>query len=486
MINHISKPYKDSASKIRRFNILVSLLVMLIFILSAAPFSTAAEEGKLPPATFSNLVKKASPSVVYISTETKMSTREFSPFGQNPNDPFNDLFRRFFGDRMPWNLPPQKALGTGFIIDKDGYILTNNHLVEGADKINVQLENEEEFKAKIIGRDPETDLALIKIDGAKNLVSLKLGDSNKLEVGDWVVAIGNPFGLGHTVTAGIVSAKYRDINEGPFDDFIQTDAAINPGNSGGPLMNINGEAIGINSAIVSQTGQNAGVGFAIPINMAKDLLPMLKQGKVVRGYLGATVQPINSVLKDKLKLKENKGALISDLTPGGPAEKAGLQDHDVIVSFQGKEVKDSNELVSMVSSTPVGTKAEVEVIRKGKKKTFNIPLGERPGSEESPAVVETSSSDLGLELEEITPEMARGWRLSSIEGLIVTRVQYNSPAAEAGLRRGDVILEVDFEKVNTIRDFNEKIQDYKPGDSIVLFVMRQDNTVHLTLKIWGE
>lgn len=480
--------YTSSAGRFRRVKISVLLIIMLIFTLSGLPVVTADQTEKLPPATFSNLVKEASPSVVYISTKTKARQRDFMPFGQNQNDPLNDFFRRFFGDRNPRDLPPQRGLGTGFIIDKEGHILTNNHVVERADQINITLENEEEFKARIIGRDPETDLALIKIDGAENLTPLKLGDSSKLEVGDWVVAIGNPYGLGNTVTAGIVSAMYRDIdiNPGPFDNFIQTDASINPGNSGGPLMNTRGEVIGINSAIFSQTGQNIGIGFAIPVNMAKDLLPMLKEGKVVRGYLGASVGDINPVLREKFKLEDDNGALISYLTPDGPAEKAGLKHGDVIVSFEGKKVKDSSELVAMVSSTPVGTEAKVEVVRQGKKKIFHIPLGERPGSEETPVTKETSSSDLGLELEEITPEMARRWGISSTEGLVVTRVAYDSPAAEAGLRRGDIILEIDMEKVTTIRDFNRKIQDYKPGDGIVLFIMRQDTTIYLTLKLWDE
>jgi serine protease Do len=483
----MTKACKNSVMKAHRIKISVSLLITIILILSSVPVIAADQSPKLPPATFSELVKEVSPSVVYISTKTVVRTRDTFPFEQNPNDPFNDFFRRFFGDRVnPRDLPPQRGLGTGFIIDKDGYILTNNHIVERADTIDVTLENEEEFKAKVIGRDPETDLALIKIDGAKNLAPLELGDSNELEVGDWVVAIGNPYGLGNTVTAGIVSAKYRDINSGPFDDFIQTDASINPGNSGGPLMNTDGEVIGINSMIYSQTGQNIGIGFAIPVNMAKDLLPMLKEGKVVRGYLGASVRDINPVLKDKFKLENDNGALISHLTPNGPAEKAGLQHGDVIIGFKGEKVEDSSELVSMVSSTPVGTKAEVEIVRKGKKKTFHIPLGERPGTEESPAIVETSSSDLGLEMEEVTPEMARRWGLSRTEGLLVTRVEYNSPAEEAGLRRGDIILEVDLEKVTTIDDFNRRIQDYKPGDGIVLFIMRQDTTIYLTLKIWDE
>jgi len=484
MNKNISKSCIDSITRMSRVKILLSLLLTLIFILPMASVVIADQDIKQPPLTFSNLVKKANPSVVYISTETKVSSRDAFPFGQN--DQMREFFERFYGNRIPRNLPPQRGLGTGFVINKDGYILTNNHVVEKADKIKVKLENKKEFNAKIIGRDPETDLALIKIDGAKNLIPLDLGDSDKLEVGDWVVAIGNPFGLGNTVTAGIVSAKYRDINASAFDNFIQTDASINPGNSGGPLMNIKGEVIGINSILFSQTGQSIGIGFAIPINMAKDLLPMLKEGKVVRGYLGAIVQEINSDLKEKFGLESEKGALIANVNPDGPADNAGLKHGDVIVSFEGEEVTDHNKLVSMVSSTSVGKKAKVEVIRKGKKKTLYVELGERPGAEESIEEVETSRSDLGLELDELTPEKAKRWRIPSTEGLLVLQVEYNSPAAEAGLRQRDVILEVDQEKVDTVSDFDKKIQNYKPGDTILLLVMRQNTTIYLTLKIWEE
>ena len=359
--------------------------------------------------------------------------------------------------------------------------------MDSVDEIKVTLEDESVFEAKIIGRDPETDIALIKIDDAKDLKPLELGDSDNLEVGDWVVAIGNPYGLGHTVTAGIVSAKYRDnVGIGTFDNFIQTDASINPGNSGGPLMSIDGKVIGINSAILSQTGGSVGIGFAIPINMAKDILPMLKSGKIVRGWLGVTVQDINSDLKDKFNLENEKGALISSVIPDGPSEKAGLKKGDVIVSFQGEEIKDSKRLPYIVSSTPVGTDAEVVVIRKGDKKTFKVKLDERPGLDEYMNEGQTSKLDLGLELETLTPEKARRYGISDTEGLLVLDVEYNSPASEAGLRQGDVILEVDQKKILTVEDFNRKLREYKSGDKILLLMKRRNTTIFTTLKIWKD
>lgn len=477
-----TRSYIKDKLKAHRMKLVLLSILMLIFLVPMVSSVTADQENKQPPASFSGLVKKASPSVVYISTETKARRSDMLPFDQN--DPAREFFERFFGNRMPRNLPPQRGLGTGFIIDNDGYILTNNHVVENADIIKVKLEDEkDEFEAKIIGRDPETDLALIKIDDAKNLTPLKLGDSEKLEVGDWVVAIGNPFGLGHTVTAGIVSAKYRDINAGPFDNFIQTDASINPGNSGGPLMNTKGEVIGINSAIFSQTGQNIGIGFAIPINMAKDLLPMLKEGKVTRGHLGVIVQNIDADLKDKFRLDSEDGALISSVIPGEPSDKAGLKHGDVIVKFEGKKVRDKSDLISMVSSTPVGTEVKVEVIRRGKRKTFSVKLGERPGVGERTVIAEATRIDLGLELEELTPEIAGRLGISKTEGLIVSRVRYGSPAAEAELMPRDIILEVDQEKVETVDDFDMRIQNYKPGEKILLLILRGNAQVYRTLKI---
>lgn len=463
-----------------------SVIMFLISIMIILPLAGTAV-AKHAPDSFSDLVKKASPSVVYISTKKIMKQRQFSPFGQN--DPLRDLLEQFYGNRMPRNIPqtPQTGLGTGFIIDSEGYILTNNHVVDSVDEIKVTLENDSVYEAKIIGRDPETDIALIKIDDAKDLKPLELGDSEKMEVGDWVIAIGNPYGLGHTVTAGIVSAKYRDdVIGSPFDNFIQTDASINPGNSGGPLMNINGEVIGINSAIFSQTGGSIGIGFAIPINMAKDLLPMLKTGKISKGFLGVGVRNINSDFKEKLDLKDEDGALVISVASGGPSDKAGIKTYDVIISFEGKQVKDMNNLIRLVSATPVGTDAEVVVIRNGKEKTFHIKLGERPSSDELTGEDRTSRLNLGLELETLTPEKAERYRISVSEGLLVVDVDFNSAAAEAGIRQGDVILEVDREKILTVEEFNKKLQNYEPGDKIMLLMNRSNTIIATTLRIWKD
>jgi serine protease Do len=401
------------------------------------------------------------------------------PFG--PNDPFRDFFERFFKDQMPKDFR-QQSLGTGVIIDKEGYILTNNHVVEMADEIKVKLADEKEFLAKIIGRDQKTDLALIKIDSDKPLSPLPLGDSDSLEVGEWVVAIGNPFGLGNTVTAGIVSAKYRQIGQSSYDNYIQTDASINPGNSGGPLLNTSGEVVGINTAIFSQSGGNIGIGFAIPINMAKDLLPQLKTGKVVRGWLGVMIQKITPELKQKLDLKDEKGALVADVTPGGPAEKAGIQRGDVIVTFNGKEIKEMSELPYVVASTPVGKSVNVQVLRKGQKKTFEIKIAELKDEKEAPVVTEAKPR-LGMTVEDLTPELAKNFGLSEARGVVVVQVEDGSSAAEAGLRAGDVILEIDQSPVKDVKDFGRKIESYKAGDTVLVLAKRRGATVFLTLKV---
>jgi serine protease Do len=401
------------------------------------------------------------------------------PFG--PNDPFRDFFERFFRDQIPKDFR-QQSLGTGLIIDKEGFILTNNHVVEMADEIKVKLADEKEFLAKTIGRDPKTDLALIKIDSDKPLSPLPLGDSDSLEVGEWVVAIGNPFGLGNTVTAGIVSAKYRQIGQSSYDNYIQTDASINPGNSGGPLLNTAGEVVGINTAIFSQSGGNIGIGFAIPINMAKDLLPQLKKGKVVRGWLGVMIQKITPELKQKLDLKDEKGALVADVTPGGPAEKAGIQRGDVITTFNGREIKEMNELPYVVASTPVGKSVNVEVLRKGQKKTFEIKIAELKDEKEAPVVTEAKPK-LGMTVEDLTPELAKSFGLTETKGVVVTQVEDGSSAAEAGLRAGDVILEIDQSPVKDVRDFGRKIEAFKAGDTVLLLAKRRGATVFLILKV---
>ena len=447
---------------------------------SAPVAQTSGPQGAAPP-SFTHLAKQASPSVVNISTVKVVKGRGQFPLPFGPDDPFRDFFERFFRDQVPKDFR-QQSLGTGFVIDKEGYILTNNHVVEKADEIKVKLADEQELMAKIVGRDPKTDLALIKIESDKPFTPLPLGDSDKLEVGEWVIAIGNPFGLGNTVTAGIVSAKYRQIGAGAYDNFIQTDASINPGNSGGPLLNTDGEVIGINSAIYSQTGGSIGIGFAIPINMAKDLLPQLKQGKVIRGWLGVMIQKITPELKDKLDLKDEKGALVADVTKGGPADKAGIQRGDVIVSFDGREIKEMSELPYIVASTSVGKTVPVEVIRKGGKKAFQVKIGELKEERQAEVVTEAKPK-LGMSVEEITPELAKNFGLTETTGLVVVQVEEGSPAAEAGLRPGDVILEIDQDPVENVRGFNRKLETYEKGDTILLLVKRQGATLFLTLKV---
>jgi len=319
----------------------------------------------------------ASPSVVNISAVRVSGKKDPLPFGDlfGGEGPLNELFKRFFGDQLPEDFK-QRSLGSGFVIETDGFILTNNHVVEKAAEIQVTLSDGKVFEAKTVGRDPKTDIALIRIQPGTPLTPLPLGDSDQSDVGDWVLAIGSPFGLGNTVTAGIVSAKYRKIGAGPYDDFIQTDASINPGNSGGPLLNTRGEVIGINTAIFSQSGGSIGIGFAVPINMAKDLLPQLKKGEVVRGWLGVRIQQVTPDLAGKFGLAEAKGALVSEVIEGGPAAKAGILRGDVIVSFDGKEVKAMADLPYIVGRTPVGKRAKVEILRQGKSKTLDVKVGE--------------------------------------------------------------------------------------------------------------
>jgi serine protease Do len=442
---------------------------------------TAAMPSSIP-GSFSQLVKEARQSVVNISTvKIIKGGRLFRmPFGED--DPFHDWFERFFKDQIPKE-HRQRSLGSGFIIDKDGFILTNNHVVEKTDEIKVKLANEKEYDAKIIGRDPKTDLALIRIETDKPLNPLPLGDSEKLEVGEWVVAIGNPFGLGHTVTAGIVSAKYRQLGAGAYDNFIQTDASINPGNSGGPLLNTQGEVVGINSAIYSRSGGNIGIGFAIPVNMAKDLLPQLKKGKVVRGWLGVTIQKITPELREKLNLRDDKGALVADVTSSGPADKGGIERGDVIISFDGEEITEMKELPYVVASTPVGKVVKVEVIRRGKHKSLEVKMGKLKEEQAEEELAE-EVSDLGMTVDEITPELARQFGLSDERGLVVVQVENNSPAGEAGLRHGDIIVEMDQEPMIDLDEYSKKIRQYTKGDTILFLVKRGEATLYLTLKVW--
>jgi len=479
----------NKKNRLRKIYIFTWTLFFMVAGFTVATFldpvsATQAQTSPVLPAapgSFSELAKKASPSVVNISTVKVIKGRGRAPLPFGPNDPFRDFFDRFFKEQMPKDFR-QRSLGTGFIIDKDGLILTNNHVVEKTDEIKVTLADKKEFKAKIIGRDPKTDLALIIIKPDSPLKPLPLGDSEKLQVGDWVVAIGNPFGLGHTVTAGIVSAKYRQLGAGSYDNFIQTDASINPGNSGGPLLNTAGEVIGINSVIFSQSGGSMGIGFAIPINMAKELLPQLKKGKVIRGWLGVMIQSITSDLKDKLNLKDEKGALVADVANEGPADKAGIERGDVIVSFDGKEVKEMKDLAYMVSSTPVGKTVKVEVIRQGKKRDLQVKIEQLKEEKES-QINSQAEPNLGMTVKEITPELARHLGLSDTSGLVVIQVGNNTAAADAGLRPGDIILEMDQVLLKGLEEFHSRIREYKKGDTVLFLVKRKSATLYLTLKV---
>ena len=447
---------------------------------------SAASIAGLPD--FVSLTDKLSPAVVNISTTSQGEAPaigggqgEQQPFGHGDPREFWEPFERFFGP-MPRRPFKQRSLGSGFIINRDGYILTNNHVVENAEEIVVRLENEKEYKAKIVGRDAKTDLAVIKIDDAPDLSPVTLGNSDDLRVGEWVMAIGNPFGLDHTVTAGIVSAKGRYIGQGNYDNFIQTDAAINPGNSGGPLINLKGEVVGINSAIFSRAGGNIGIGFAIPVNIAKELLPELEaKGKVTRGWLGVLIQKVTPEIADSLGLKEAKGALVADVVKEGPAEAAGVKVGDVITEFDGHSVKDSTELPMLVARTGVGKTVGMKVLREKGTETLTVTIGEL--KEEEEAVAAGKEEGFGLTVQPLTPDIAENLGLpSDTKGVVVSGVESGSAAEDAGLHRGDVILEVNREPVKDLATYRKALKGTAKGKSVLFLVRRGDNTIFLALK----
>jgi len=431
---------------------------------------------------FVSLVKRLTPVVVNISTTQSSGGGQQvfpSPFGEQ--DPFSEFWKRFFGDPPPQGPFRQKSLGSGFVINSDGLILTNNHVVENADKIVVRLSDGREFQAELVGRDAKTDIAVIKIDSDKDLPTAPLGDSEKLEVGEWVLAIGNPFGLEHSVTSGIVSAKGRHIGAGPYDNFIQTDASINPGNSGGPLMNMRGEVVGINTAIFSRGGGNIGIGFAIPINLAKELLPQLKtKGKVSRGWLGVVIQKVTPAIAESLGLEKARGALVANVSKDAPADKAGVKVGDVIIEFDGKKVKESNDLPILVASTPIGKKVPVKVLRDGKEAVLSVVIGEL--KEEEVFASAKGEGNFGLTVQKVTPQIAESLGLDRPEGVVVTFVESGSPGEEAGIRRGDVILEVDRKTIRSIADYRKSIAMIKKGKGVLFLVRRGETTLFLALK----
>jgi serine protease Do len=433
------------------------------------------------PQSFADLVEKVKPAVVNISTESTVKVPG-SPFnfffGPEEGGPFGDFFHKFFG-QIPNRELKQQSLGSGFIIDSDGYIITNNHVVEGAQEITVKLAGGKEYKAKVVGRDPKTDLALIKISSLfKNLPTLSLGDSDKMRVGDWVLAIGNPFGLEETVTQGIISATGRVIGSGPYDNFLQTDAPINPGNSGGPLINLKGEVIGINTAIISG-GQ--GIGFAVPSNMAKSIIAQLKEkGKVTRGWIGVSVQIVTAEIAQSFGLKEAKGALVSEVSAGGPADAAGMKRGDIIVSFDGKEISKMSDLPIIVAGTPVGKTVPVTVIREGKELTLNIKIAEM-GTSVAAAQAAPTEERLGITVSNVTPQIMRELRLKSREGVVVTDVASGSPAENAGIQPGDVIREANRVSVNNVKEFEAALTKSGKSKPVLLLLKRGAQTFYLSI-----
>jgi serine protease Do len=437
------------------------------------------------PASFSGLAEKLSPSVVNIKV-VKVEKAGFNqPQMEIPDGPMGDLFRRFFQEmpQVPENRRTQGA-GSGVIISKDGYILTNNHVVEGAKEVTVTLANQQECKARVVGRDPKTDLAVLKVESKESFPAVAMGDSDQLKVGDWVVAIGNPFGLNNTVTSGIVSAKGRVIGAGPYDDFIQTDASINPGNSGGALINMKGELVGINTAIIPN---GRGIGFAIPVNTAKPLVPQLiSTGEVTRGYLGVNIQSITPELAKALKLRDRKGALVADVFSGGPADKGGIKRGDVIIAYNGKVVEDSHHLPALVAATPVTQEATVTILRNGQEQKLSMKVGQLPGDKTvSEKPVHPAAGKWGLQLGDINPQIAQRFHLKEEKGVVVAGIDPGSRAAEAGLQRGDLILEVNRQPVGSVKDVLENIERSKDKDHLLLLVQRDSSKFFVPLEAQG-
>jgi serine protease Do len=441
---------------------------------------------RMVPQNFSALADTVSPAVVHIRVEktVKGGGPAFHQFNQNPfggNEQFKDFFGRNFGrQRQPEFKQP--AQGSGFIIDKSGYIVTNNHVVEGADTIKVILKDDTEYSAEIVGRDPVTDIALIKVEAKRNLPTVPMGSSENLRVGEWVAAIGSPFGLEHTVTAGIVSAKGRVIGSGPYDDFIQTDASINPGNSGGPLINMRGEIVGINTMIIAG---GSGIGFAIPIDQAKDIIAQLKTGgEVTRGWLGVTIQDLKGNLAEYYGVQDKSGVLVASVVSGDPADRAGIQPNDIITEVEGKKVTTSRDLTNLAAKLDVGDTAKVTVLREGRQKTFDVKVGKRPltMAAVSDHQRQKKEGEYGFQVTELTPQVAQRYNIKETTGVIVVDVDPDGKGQAAGIQQGDLIIEVNRKNVASVEDFNNLIDHYKKGDGINLLVKRMNGglmVIHL-------
>ncbi len=465
--------------------------ILLGLFLVASPAGAAETKSALQSLqdAFVHVVEVVKPAVVNVSTTQRPRQREGTgrrpqvpPQFQGPVRDFfgEDFFERFFGQ------PPQReqhSLGSGVIVDKRGYILTNNHVIEQADQIEVRLSDKRKFQATVVGKDSKTDLAVIKIDTTGELPVAPLGDSGKIRIGEWAVAIGNPFGLDQTVTVGVISAVGRsDVGIATYEDFIQTDASINPGNSGGPLVSLNGEVIGINTAIVAS---GRGIGFAIPINMAREISTrLMSQGKIVRGWLGVGIQELSDELAGQFGVKVGDGVLVSHVMPDGPSERAGLKAGDVILEFNKAKVSSVHQLQRMVAEAAVGTAAQVTVLREKQPLELTVVLGEQPAelavARPEPSR-EGSVQRFGLTLQELTQDLRDQLKLGDMSGVLVSGVEEAGPAARAGLRPGDVITQANRKPIKSVQDLTEIVQQLGPGGSLLLLVQREGNARFVVL-----
>jgi serine protease Do len=439
------------------------------------------------------LVKELKPVVVNISTTQSQQmrpTQRMPPQTPFEDHPLEQFFRKFF-DELP-DRAPSRSLGSGVLVDADGHILTNNHVIEDHAEITVRLSDDREFQAQVVGQDAKTDLALIRIRPDKPLPVAHMGNSNEAEVGSWVVAIGNPFGLEATVTVGIISAKERNIGSGPYDNFIQTDAAINPGNSGGPLFNLKGEVIGINTAIFSRTGGNMGIGFSIPINMAQKVMAQLKdRGHVTRGWLGVRIQTVTKELVTPLGLPKQTGALVASVEPKSPAATSGVKSGDVILSFDGKAVQRMNDLPSIVAETPIGKQVDMEVMRNGKRQFLKVGIGEMadegPPSVAQPAHPPTPNTPLGMTVVPLTRAYRERMELADdLEGVMVANIKPGSETWKAGVRPGDVITRIHQTPIADMADFHKAVDALRPGQSYLLLIQRNGEPLFLALRLGEE
>jgi len=478
-----------------RFSLVFAALVILVLgvfwpVFAVDPNSSPIDALRQMGKAFAKISEKASPAVVGIEAEKSIRQQDYqsmqeSPFG-SPMNPFDDDFFNYFFYGRPrqkrqqqQQQKPRQSVrgGSGFLISPDGYILTNNHVVENAEKVTVKIGENSEFKAKVIGTDPDSDVAVIKIE-TTNQPYLEFADSDALEVGEWVIAIGNPFGLSHTVTAGIVSAKGRSgMGLNRYEDFIQTDAAINFGNSGGPLLNLDGKVVGINAAIVSGTGGNLGIGLAIPINMAKNVYnQLISKGTVERGFLGVIMQDLNGNLAKSFNLKETRGVLISEIMKGSAAEKAGIKAGDVVVEIDGQPVDRINELQNRIGMKKPGAKVQMVVLRDGSRREFTVELAEKPAKEKVALSKSQTMEDLGLTVQNLTDDLAERLGYEGLSGVVVTQVKAGSLAELSGISQGTLIMEVDRKPVKNTKEFGEAIEEAAKNGTILLLIRDEGYT----------